>query len=331
MRIFLIHIILFVLPGSLCIGQVDTVQVSRDYKTILVFPSGYDFAINGKDLNFIESFPKNSSSQTARNVVMVSYNSVAPNETDWTNYTVYTTDGLAYDFILELVAIPSKKRWPIDVSMADNKDQVLLQAASATYQRGNSSVTVNESTAVSTLQNQLNGSTKKSPDFEMQDNGQDHTTLPITLELYGSDKKEYIRRRCYYNQFNKAKVMRYFARSGDVFLWLGGVYYDNNEIYIQFRIENRENIDYDLNFLRFNIATNYRYGSNNEKLKHRSLYRYKVPERIKGNSENHFFVVFDKFTLDRKKVLLVDMDEEGGSRNISLAIDHELINKPLSF
>lgn len=320
-------VILFACPFAM--AQVDTIQVSRNYKTLLVFPSPYDFAVNGKDLNFIESFPQGSTSDVSRHMVMLIYNDVAPDKQDYTNYTVYTQDGLAYDFILELVDIPDKKRWPINVSMADNKDEFIRGSIGASLQRKNPSSLSDDPITIDSPKHSFsdgheNEVTKGNNDIEEK-------PLPATLELYKNDKKEYIRRRCYYNQFNKPKIMRFFGRSGDVFLWLQGVYYDNNELYLQFRVHNKESIDYDLNFLRFSISTNYRNSSSNQKLDHSPIFQYKVPKRIKGHSENYFIVVFEKFTLDRKKVLLVDMDEDKGNRNISLAIDHNLINKPVTF
>ncbi|MEM9647125.1 MAG: DUF4138 domain-containing protein [Bacteroidota bacterium] len=329
MRNFWIYIAIIILACPTCTAQVDTIQVSRNYKTLLVFPSPYDFAVNGKDLNFIESFPQGSSSEVARHMVMLIYNDVAPDTKDYTNYTVYTQDGLAYDFILELVDIPDKKRWTINVSMADNKDEFITNSIGLESQRKTVTGISEEPVIVDSPKHRF-GQDRENVLSGQNDEGNE-TDLPITLDLYKRDKKEYMRRRCYYNQFNKPKIMRFYGRSGDVFLWLQGIYYDNNELYFQFRIHNKESIDYDLNFLRFSIGTNYRNTSSNQKLDHSPIYQYKVPKRIKGHSENHFIVVFDKFTLDRKKVLLVDMDEERGNRNLSLSIDHNLINKPLNF
>ena len=113
-------------------------------------------------------------------------------------------------------------------------------------------------------------------------------------------------------QFDKAKLPRFFARSGDVFLWLKGVYFNEDEIYLQFRLENQESIDFDLNFLKFSIATAYKKSSSNQKTEILPVFRYKVPKEVKGSTENHFVVVFKKFSLDRNKVLVVDLAEENG-------------------
>ncbi|WP_431129887.1 DUF4138 domain-containing protein [Flagellimonas flava] len=331
MKRFCIHTTLFFGAALFAYGQVDTIQVARDYKTMLVFPSPYDFAVNGKELNFLESFPQGSNSPTAQNMVMLIYNDVAPDKRDYTNYTVYTKDGLAYDFILELVDIPKKKRWSITIPMADNKNQMVRSAMLRQSQNDVLNDPMRLPESVEAPRHNFSTDSEIGNFGNTVERKEMEVSQPITLELYKKDKIEYIRRRCLYNQFNKPKVARLFDRSGRVFLWLNGVYYDNNEIYLQFRIENKEPIDYDLNFLKFSIATNYRNSSSNQKLDHRPMFQYKVPKRIKGNSENHFIVVFEKFTLDRKKVLVVDMDEDKGNRNLSLPIDHYLINKPLSF
>ncbi|WP_027066284.1 DUF4138 domain-containing protein [Maribacter sp. Hel_I_7] len=316
---------LFVLFGALFgNAQTDTIPVSRDYKTILVLPGIFDFSINGKELNFIESFPVKNASDNAKRIVLLSYNDVAPDTEDHTNYTVYTRDGLAYDFILRLVEVPVKKRWPITRSMAENPEA--LSASDDISDVSNSNVTpqpqIKRSDNTTTIEENLGVSSDK---------GTTEEPLPLTRELYVLDRMEYVRRRCYYNQFNKGKVIRYFAKYDDVFLWLENVFYENNEIYLQFRLENKAHMPYDVNFLKFRIASNYRNSPNNIDKKHEPLFRYKVPKRVEGNSENYFMVVFDKFTLDRKKVLMVNVDEDKGNRNLSLDIDHSVINNPLAF
>jgi len=306
-------------------AQTDTIPVSRNYKTILVLPEIFDFSINGKELNFIESFPLKYTSNTAKRIVLLSYNDVAPDIEDHTNYTVYTRDGLAYDFILKLVGIPLKKRWPITRSMAEN-----LEAFSPLQESSNDST----SNVTPKPQIELSDNATKRNEEEVQNCIDEETTdesLPLTRELYVHDRMEYMRRRCYYNQFNKGKIIRYFAKYDDVFLWLENVFYENNEIYLQFRLENKAHMPYDVNFLRFSIASNYKNSPNNIDKKHEPLFRYKVPKRVEGNSENYFMVVFDKFTLNRKKILMVNVDEEKGNRNLSLDIDHSVINNPLAF
>jgi hypothetical protein len=152
-----------------------------------------------------------------------------------------------------------------------------------------------------------------------------------TKELYLSDPLEYYRLRCYYMQFDKPKISRYFSRLDNVFLWLKGVYYNEDELYFQYRIENKEGLDMDINFIKHQIATNYKNSSSNQKMELKPVFVYKQPKTIAGKSENHFVVVFKKFALDEKKEVLVELDEESGNRNLSLRIGHEIINNPINF
>ncbi len=318
--------LLFVFAQGLCSlsAQTDTIPVSKNYKSILVLPEIFDFSINGKELNFIESFPAKNASDNAKRIVLLSYNDVAPDSEDHTNYTVYTKDGLAYDFILRLVEVPEKKRWSIDRSMAENPEDYRAQDEPSTIDTSATGPkpSMQRSKVVSTTDEDL-GVTSKERTTDKP--------LPLTRELYVLDRMEYVRRRCYYNQFNKGRIIRYFTKYGDVFLWLENVFYENEELYLQFRLENKAHMPYDVNFLKFRIASNYANSRNNIDKKHEPLFRYKVPKRVEGNSENYFMVVFDKFTLDRRKVLRVNLDEDKGNRNLSLDIDHSIINNPFAF
>ncbi|TLP81816.1 DUF4138 domain-containing protein [Maribacter sp. ACAM166] len=319
-------ILLILLFGSLSgNAQTDTIPVSRDYKTILVLPEIFDFSINGKELNFIESFPAKNASKNSKRIVLLSYNDVAPDSEDHTNYTVYTGDGLTYDFILRLVNVPERKRWSISKSMAENP-----QALSVLDVRPD----VSTSDATPKPQIEYSDSANATTEERLVVLPNEEATgepLSLTRELYVLDRIEYVRRRCYYNQFNKGKIIRYFAKYDDVFLWLENIFYENNEIYLQFRLENKAHMAYDVNFLKFSIASNYKNSPNNINKKHEPLFRYKFPKRVEGNSENYFMVVFDKFTLDRKKVLKINLDEDKGNRNLSLEIDHIVINNPSAF
>ncbi len=142
---------------------------------------------------------------------------------------------------------------------------------------------------------------------------------------------EYYRLRCYYMQFDKAKISRYFARLDNLFLWLKGVYYNEDELYFQYRIENKEGLDLDINFLKHQMATNYKNSSSNQRMELKPVFIYKQPKTVAGKSENHFVVVFKKFALDEKKEVVVELDEESGNRNLSLKIGHEIINNPIHF
>lgn len=298
-------------------GQTDTISVSKDYKTILVLPDAYSFSINGKDLNFVESFPK-STSENASRMVMLAYNNVAPDKQDYTNYTVYTKDGLAYDFILDLVAIPETKRWSITKDMADNLSEMNL-VTNHSEDIYADSISIEDYTMPSASDQLTNG---RIDNFKI---------TPLSTSLYDEDRIAYLEQNCENHISDKSSIVRYFAKVGDVFIWLKGVYYDREELYFLFTLENKEPIDLDINFLKTFIGSNYKQSSSNQKSEFQPLYRYGQPTRVTGNSSDTFFLVFEKFTLDKNKHLVLELDELNGNRNISLDIEHQLINRPKKF
>jgi len=306
--------VFFFLIQTILFGQNDTIQVSKNYKTILVLPERYSFSVNGKDLNFIESFPKNNS-KIAQKIVLLSYNHVAPDKVDYTNYTIYTQDGLAYDFILKLVEVPIKKRWNIFKETANNYHLVSKQVKL-------------DQDSLSEYDFQLEGiasSEEKRLIVNPTANKADNDSL------YVSDKLAYIMNRCQNNITEKGNVVRYFEKVGNVYLWLNGIYYDHEELYFQFTLENKEPIDLDINFLKPFVGSNYKKSSSNQKNELLPLYIHGQSNRVKGYSKNTFFMVFEKFTLDRNKILALELDELNGNRNLSLSIDHQYVNRPKKF
>lgn len=304
----------FLLFQSFLFGQSDTIQVSKNYKTILVLPEKYSFSVNGKDLNFIESFPQ-SNSVMAQKMALLSYNTVAPDEIDYTNYTIYTKDGLAYDFILELVDIPIKKRWEILPEMASNYIA--------------NSITVEENDKP---QREFDSQSNELISSKENNQKERPTKNDSTLDsLYHANKLAYLENKCRVTISDKGDIVRYFEKVGNVYLWLNGIYYDREELYFQFTLENKEPIDLDINFLKSFIATNYKRSSSNQKSELIPKYVHGQASRVKGNSKNTFFMVFEKFTLDRNKILALELDELNGNRNLSLTIEHLLVNRPKKF
>ncbi|MBC8769393.1 DUF4138 domain-containing protein [Arenibacter sp. BSSL-BM3] len=301
----------------------DTLQISKDFKTILIFPENISESSIGNDFGFIVDLPKPEDGKFSGRIIKLYYDELAIEKENVTNYLVITDTGNVYDFVLELVAVPEKTTWYITQEMAvaniegkpiekrnENQQQIV------TPEKPNNEI--EKMDAISHIKNSdkiVAGNSKNS----------------VTKELYLSDPLEYYRLRCYYMQFDKAKISRYFSRLDNVFLWLKGVYYNEDELYFHYRIENKEGLDMDINFIKHQIATNYKNSSSNQKMELKPVFVYKQPKTIAGKSENHFVVVFKKFALDEKKEVLVELDEESGNRNLSLRIGHEIINNPIDF
>jgi hypothetical protein len=306
----------------------DTIEVSRKFKTILIFPEDIAESIIGSDIGFAVDFPKEIGSRFNPRILKVYYDDLATEKENHTNLTVITRSGNLFDFILKLDARPKKLTWTIEAKMAVTN----IDDRSVSYQGPKAMQGPEyESNEGPPLKPKESGS------FSMQEIEKipkDSVLELATTDLYAHDPIEYYRLRSYYMQFDKALIPRYFARKGNVFLWLKGVYYNNDELYIQFRLENKEGVDLDINFIKFFIKSSYRNASEQKipiDKNNGLLFEYKVPKIVKGGTENHFVIVLKKFSLDNKKELLVELDEEGGNRNLSMSIGRDIINNPKRF
>jgi len=277
----------------------------------------------GNELEFYIESNKKAASQFSQRILKLYVNDLVVGKKTYSTLLVLTADGNSYEFILESEDNPKQPTYYISPDQAVTN--ILGKKISEKYQGSGET----DKQKTSSDQPEIEESSEK--DNSSTANSEKKETAIPTAEMYENDIEEYFRLRSYYMQFDKAKIPRYFARSGDVFLWLKGVYYNENEIYIQLKLENRESIDLDLKLLKFSIATSYKKSSSNQKTeldKDDIKFKYKVPKRVKGNSENHFVIVLKKITLDKSKVLVIDMDEENGNRNLSLEIDNGTLNNP---
>jgi len=303
--------------------SIDTLQISKDFKTILIFSENISESSIGNDFGFIVDLPKPEGGKFSGRIIKLYYDELAIEKENVTNYLVITDTGNVYDFVLKLVEVPEKTTWYItqEMAVANIEGKPIEKRNENERNMGISEKPNNE-----ILEMDTTSDAKISAKIVSV-----NSKVSATKELYQSDPLEYYRLRCYYMQFDKPKISRYFSRLDDVFLWLKGVYYNEDELYFHYRIENKEGLDMDINFIKHQIATNYKNSSSNQKMELKPVFVYKQPKTITGKSENHFVVVFKKFALDEKKEVLVELDEESGNRNLSLRIGHEIINNPINF
>ena len=310
----------------LAMAQSTKIGLAKNGTKLLVFPNEIDFTVLGDPYNFVEVPFDKKGSKYGNLIIGLQFSLSSNEQSASTNYSVITKDGTIYDFQLHLDQNATNSTMRIKPGMgtmnikgnpprAPKLEQALRMAEEK------------DSILPPEHYYKEHGPKKKKDDTEAYTRDQQ----PLTQELYDSDKDEYIRRKCYYNQFNKGSIVRYFSRKDNIFLWLKEVYYDHNELYLLFRLDNEETIDYDVKLIRTSIGTNYRKSSSNQKTPFPPDHRYKIPNRVKGNTSNHFFLVFDKFTLDKNKNLIVQLDEINGNRNITLEIDRNQINRPKKF
>lgn len=128
----------------------------------------------------------------------------------------------------------------------------------------------------------------------------------------------------HYQKFNGKK-----ARTNGISLKLDNIVYEKDLLYFVMEIENRSNLNYDLNYLKFSIETRLK----GKRKSTQSLYQQptfvsdKNPT-IKANSSTKLVYILSKFSLSTDQRLRVELAEDNGSRNVDLILFHRKINNP---
>ncbi|MEO0901160.1 MAG: DUF4138 domain-containing protein [Bacteroidota bacterium] len=314
---------LFIIIPLLINAQETKIGLPRNGVKLLVFPEAVDFSVLGDKLNFVEVSLSESGSKYAPQILGLRISDELTDPGAVTNYSVMTRDGTLYD--LSIFYDPAGDTKP--VRLDETMSSFSLDKKKSRLKAGTKNLRSRDS--ILPRQHYYKNQSPSGEDSVSSNNSDEEK--PLREELYELDKEEYIRRKCYYNQFKKGSIVDKPAREGNVLLWLKEVYYNHNELYFLFRIDNEETIDYDVKVLRTSLGTNFKRDADNQKINFPPDYKYKVPTRIKGKTSNYFFLVYDKFTLDKNKDLVVQLDEINGNRNLTLRINRSKVNRPRRF
>jgi len=117
-------------------------------------------------------------------------------------------------------------------------------------------------------------------------------------------------------------------RKNRMALSLDGIYTEDDVIFCHIKIQNKSNVDYDIDMLRFLIK-------DKVKLKRKATQELQVkplniPQRgslIRGKSTNSFVYALEKFTIPDAKHLVIQLFEKHGGRHLSLLIKNKDIVK----
>lgn len=132
-----------------------------------------------------------------------------------------------------------------------------------------------------------------------------------------SDSLQYRKASRYFLEQNTS-MLKAKRRDGMV-LRLRDVSYFGKETYIVLEIENRSDIDFEVDFVQlFRAHGNPRKKSSYQKLILEPLYSYKGPSMVKVGTVERFVYVVPKFTLTGKERLMIEIEEKRGSRKLML-------------
>lgn len=109
-------------------------------------------------------------------------------------------------------------------------------------------------------------------------------------------------------------------------LALLGIYIKDDVMFYRFRIMNRSNINYDLDFLKFYVQDKARMKRTaSQEVEIKPIYVHGNAKTIKGGSSSDLVCAFQKLTIPESKHLNVELFEENGGRHFEMAIENKTI------
>lgn len=148
-----------------------------------------------------------------------------------------------------------------------------------------------------------------------------HSTLiPKTIEIPQPNPAIQIwEKGAEYVLGRKTKVLKTKRKDG-LLLRFKELFYHKNEVYMEMEIHNRSAIDFEVDVLEI-YKVNGKKGrrSSHQKVLLEPKFKFGVPEVVQGGQRQSFVFVFQKFTLGDTELLLLNLIEAHGSRNIQLS------------
>lgn len=121
-------------------------------------------------------------------------------------------------------------------------------------------------------------------------------------------------------------VANNIARLQKLVFMLKGVYVDDQRVYFKFRLENHSNVAFDVDYIAFSItARKTKKASTQERVQLQPVQVDEPVHRLGAKSTCEVVYAFEKFTIGEEKILLAEVLEKGGDRNIQLRIPESFI------
>jgi hypothetical protein len=144
-----------------------------------------------------------------------------------------------------------------------------------------------------------------------------------------TDKTFYYERFCSYLLTRKQKIGSIQKSKNGIVLSLENIVFDKEELYFVIKIQNKSSLDYDLNFL--DISTQTRKQGKKKSLQRISQlpnFKYNVPTKVAEKQIKRMVYVMPKFSLSNDKMVVLELNEKNGERNIKLKVSNKYINNP---
>jgi hypothetical protein len=122
---------------------------------------------------------------------------------------------------------------------------------------------------------------------------------------------------------------RIYGTKNKITVKLKNISYVENELYFTLILKNDSTLDYDINYINFYITSrNKKRNTATQTIPYKSKYIHNLPTKIKSGEDIEVVYVYQKFSINENKILLVEMTEDNGERIVKLEIPNTFINNP---
>lgn len=174
------------------------------------------------------------------------------------------------------------------------------------------------------------GSFIKKPEKEKKDNNvisavsvndYEEDTANDSIANYKKICRKEIEKEPFYNRIYGAK--------DNIMVKLKSISYINNDLYFTLILTNNSPLDYDINYLNFYInSKNKSRKTTSQTINYKYKFAYNVPQKLFAGKNSEAVFVYNKFSINENKILLIEMAEVNGERTVLLEIPNSFINNP---
>ena len=144
-----------------------------------------------------------------------------------------------------------------------------------------------------------------------------------------ADKEPYYQNFSSYILRSKRKIGKIQVRQENVLLKVENIVFRRDELYFVLKIDNLSSIDYDLSLLDISVETRKKGKKKSmQKLVQEPVYKFWVPKKVAKGKVSRFVYVLPKFSIAEDKVVVIDLKEQNGERDIKLKVKKKFINNP---
>jgi hypothetical protein len=94
-------------------------------------------------------------------------------------------------------------------------------------------------------------------------------------------------------------------------------------------LKNNSTLDYDINYLNWYLnSQNKKRNTTSQSIIYKYKYSYNFPKKIEAGQSKEVVFIFDKFSINEKKILVVELTEINGEREVYLEIPNAYILNP---